>query len=180
MAKKILVICTSMRSRSNSEMLADSFIEGAKASGNTVEKVTLKGKTINFCKGCFSCQKTGKCVIADSAPAITEKIRQAEVIVWASPIYYYSVSGQMKTLIDRANPLYVSEYAFRDVYFLSAATEDEKDTDDRALRTVEGWIACFPKARLAGKVFAGGVTDQGEIAGHKALQEAFAMGKAIA
>ena len=124
MAKKVLIISTSLRNNSNSEKLAEAFAEGAKASGNEVEMVSLKNKSIAFCKGCFACQKVGRCVINDDANAITEKILEADVVVWATPIYYYEMSGQMKTMIDRANSLFPRDYKFRDVYLLSAAAED--------------------------------------------------------
>ena len=89
------------------------------------------------------------------------------------------MSGQMKTLLDRANPLFVSDYRFRDVYFLSSAAEDEDFVPQRAQSGLEGWIECFEKAHLTGSVFGGGVTDVGEIEGHHALEEAYEMGKAI-
>lgn len=79
-----------------------------------------------------------------------------------------------------ANALFPSDYAFRDIYLLASATEDEPDTDERAIHGLEGWIACYEKCRLAGTVFAGGVTEPGAIAGHPALETARAMGAAIA
>lgn len=119
-------------------------------------------------------------MIDDDAVAITEKMQHADVIVFATPIYYYEMSGQLKTLLDRANALFPSDYAFRDIYLLASATEDEPDTDERAIHGLEGWIACYEKCRLAGTVFAGGVTEPGAIAGHPALKTARAMGAAIA
>lgn len=101
MAKKICVIKTSLRLNSNSDQLADAFIQGAKESGNSVEEISLKDKNIAFCKGCLACLKLGECVIKDDANSITEHIKQADVIVWATPIYYYEMSGQMKVMIDR-------------------------------------------------------------------------------
>ena len=68
--KKVIVISTSLRAGSNSDMLAEKFMEGAKASGNEVEKVFLRGKDIKFCIGCLSCQKTGACVFKDDVPEI--------------------------------------------------------------------------------------------------------------
>ena len=179
MGKKVLVISTSLRHNSNSKRLAQSFAEGAESAGNEVEIVSLAGKTIAYCKGCFACQNTGRCVINDDAIAITEKIADAEVVVWATPIYYYEMSGQMKTMIDRANALYVKDYQFRDVYMLTCAAEDGEDVDARAVNGLCGWIACYPKSRLAGTVFAGGITDTGEIEGHEALAKAFEMGKEV-
>ncbi|HAT97571.1 MAG TPA: NADPH-dependent FMN reductase [Acidaminococcaceae bacterium] len=179
MAKKILVISTSLRNNSNSEKLAKSFAEGAKAAGNEVELVTLLGKNIGFCKGCLACQKTGHCIINDDANPITEKMLEAEVIVWATPVYYYEMSGQMKTLIDRANPLFPKDYKFRDVYLLTAGAEDEPDLDEGAVHGLNGWIACYQKARLAGTVCAFGVCDPGDIEGNTKLTEAYEMGKSI-
>lgn len=179
MSKKVLMISTSLRKNGNSDRLAQTFLQGAEAGGNTVELIRLADQTIGFCKGCLACQKTQKCVIRDDANAIAEKMRTADVIVFATPIYYYEMSGQMKTLLDRANPLYSSDYSFRDIYLLTTAAEAEEDTDSRAISGLEGWIACFPKARLAGTVFAGGVNGIGEIEGHEALNKAYEMGKSI-
>ena len=134
MAKKVLVISTSMRGNSNSEKLAEAFADGAKAAGNEVELISLKNKTIAFCKGCLACQQTGHCVIKDDANAITDKMLEADVVAWATPIYYYEMSGQMKTMIDRANSLFPKDYKFRDVYLLTAAAEDEPDVDEGAVR----------------------------------------------
>ena len=93
--------------------------------------------------------------------------------------HYYEMSGQMKTMLDRSNPLYGSDYQFRDIYLLTAAAEDESSTPEGAIHGLQGWIACFEKARLAGTVFAGGVNAPGEIQNHPARKEAFDLGAAI-
>ena len=179
MGKKILVISASFRKGSNSDMLADEFIRGAEEKGHAVEKIHLSEKTISFCKGCLACQKTGKCVINDDAVEIAEKMKNSDVIVFATPIYYYEMSGQMETMLDRANPLYVSDYAFRDVYMLMTAADDDEKTVDNAVNGLKGWIVCFPKAKLAGYVFGGGVNEQREVSGHLAMNQAYEMGLAI-
>ena len=179
MAKKVLIITTSLRNNSNSDKLAESFANGALEAGNDVETVSLKGKTIAFCRGCFACANTGRCIINDDANEITEKILNAEVVVWATPIYYYEMSGQMKTMIDRANSLYPRDYKFRDVYLLSVAADDGDYVDEKAAGGVQGWVDCFEKAEFKGKVFAGNVNDQGDIEGHKALNEAYELGKKV-
>ena len=111
--KKVIVISTSLRPGSNSNMLAERFAEGAKAAGHEVKLISLRGKEIKFCIGCLSCQKTGACVIKDDVPAIMESVLNADVVCWATPIYYYEMSGQMKTLIDRMNAMYPKDYKFR-------------------------------------------------------------------
>ena len=177
--KNVLIISTSPRKGGNSDMLATEFAKGAKEAGNEVDVVNLAGKKIEFCRGCLSCVKTQKCVIDDDAAEVRDKMLHADVIVWATPIYYYCISGQMKTMIDRGNPLYTSDYKFRDIYLLATAAEDEGYVVEGAVKATQGWIDCFEKASLKGVVFAGGVDKKGEIAGHKALAEAYEMGKGI-
>ena len=175
--KKILIITASLRKGSNSSELAAEFARGAKENGNEIEIISLKNKEIKFCKGCFSCQGTEQCVIKDDAAEIVKKMKQADALVFATPIYYYEMSGQMKTMLDRANPLYDVDYMFRDVYLLCTATDDNEQTWQRSKNGLEGWVMCFPKAKLSGVVFGGGVTEAGEIKNHSALKKAYEMGK---
>lgn len=177
--KKVIVISTSLRPGSNSDMLADKFIEGAKAAGNDVEKISLVGKNIQFCKGCLACQKLGRCVINDDVNDIMARVLKADVIAWATPIYYYEMSGQMKTLIDRMNAMYPLDYQFRDVYLLTTAAEAEEHVCKCAESGLTGWIDCYPKSRLAGHLFCGGVGSPREIDGNDKLQAAYDLGKAV-
>lgn len=179
MNKKVLIISTSPRKNGNSETLADAFLKGVTDGGNTAEKISLYDKTIGFCKGCLACQKTGRCVIHDDADMIAQKMLTADVLVFATPIYYYSVSGQMKTMLDRANPLYGTDYHFTDVYLLATAAEDETETVYGTKTAVQGWVDCFERAMLKDVIFAGGVNGIGEIDGHKAMTAAYEAGKNI-
>ena len=122
---KVLVISTSLRLRSNSDILTEWLIQGARDAGHEVEHISLKGKEIRFCIGCLACQKTQTGVQKDDAVWIAEKMKEADTLVFATPIYYYEMSGQMKTLLDRMNPLFPSDYRFRRVYLLLTATEGE-------------------------------------------------------
>ena len=177
--KKVVVISTSLRPGSNSNAMAEQFAAGAKAAGHDVEFISLRGKEIKFCIGCLSCQKTGECVFKDDVPAIMDKVLNADVVCWATPIYYYEMSGQMKTLIDRMNAMYPKDYKFRDIYLLTTAHEDEKYTPERAESGLQGWIDCFEKAALKGHVFCGGVNKPREIEGNAKLQKAYELGKSI-
>ena len=179
MSKKILVISTSLRADSNSDLLAEAFMNGAREAGYKVEKVSLKDKTIGFCRGCLVCQKTGNCVIRDDAGGIVEKMLHADVLVFATPVYYYEMSGQMKTLLDRANPLYTADYAYRAVYLLATAADEDEHAIDGARKGLEGFIACFERAYLAGCIFAGGVDAPGMARGHSALEKAHEMGRQV-
>ncbi|MCI9413999.1 MAG: flavodoxin family protein [Clostridiales bacterium] len=179
MSQTILILSTSLRKGGNSDALANEFFRGAKDAGHRVEKVRLSDKTIRFCTGCLACNRTHRCVIHDDADKIAQKMRAADVLVFATPIYYYEMCGQMKTMLDRANPLYGSDYRFGDIYLLSTAAEDGDDVPRRAENGLQGWIDCFPKARLTGTVFAGGVDAPGSIQGHPALKKAYEMGRAV-
>ena len=119
-------------------------------------------------------------MIQDDANAIVEKMAAADVICFATPVYYYEMSGQMKTLLDRANSLYAADYAFRDIYLLTASAEEEDSASDGPVNGLNGWIACFEKARLAGVVRGGGVNDPGDMARlTEKLAEAYKMGKGV-
>ena len=137
MAENVLILSTSPRKKGNSAALAEAFAEGAREAGNRAEVVSLCGMKLEFCRGCLACQKTGRCIIDDDVQSLLPKIHDADVLVFATPIYYYEMSGQMKTLIDRINPLFDSDYRFTDVYFLSAAAENAEGVDARAIEGLD-------------------------------------------
>ncbi len=101
------------------------------------------------------------------------------MIAFATPVYYYEMSGQLKTMLDRSNPLYLSDYHFRDIYMMTSAAEEGDYVPERAVAGLTGWIDCFEKARLAGTVFAGGVSAPHDIEGHPSMKNAYEMGRNI-
>lgn len=178
MGKKILVISTSPRMGGNSEKMADEFIKGASEARHEVDKICLYDKKIEFCKGCLACQNTEKCTIHDDAAEIVEEMRQAEVLVFATPIYFYEMSGQMKTLLDRTNPLFPVEYRFRDIYLLAASADEEAASMDGAVKGLEGWISCFELTHLAGVVRGTGADKKGAIIKNpEILKAAYELGR---
>ena len=178
--KKIVIISSSIRNKSNSELLARQALQGALEAGNNAELITLKDKDIRFCKGCLACQKTMKCVIKDDVSEILEKVKSADTVVFATPIYYYELSGQLKTLLDRLNPLYPQEYSFRDVYLMTTSAEEGDEVVETAVGGLKGWIACFEKARFAGVFNGGGVNDAGEVsAREERLKAACDFGRSL-
>lgn len=180
MAKKVLIISTSLRSGSNSEILAKECEKGAKDAGHEVELVSLKEKNIKFCIGCFTCLSKGVCVLKDDVEEIMEKVKEAEVIVYATPIYYYEMSGQMKTLLDRLNPLYSSDYEFRDIYMIATAAENDNSAFEKAYNGLFGWVDCFEKAELKGVVTGAGISEAKEVGKHvDVMQKAYELGKKL-
>ena len=177
---RILVITTSLRAKSNSDILAERLIAGAKEAGHDVTQISLRGKEIRFCIGCLACQKTQRCIQKDDAISIADSVLNADTLVFVTPIYYYEMSGQMKTLLDRLNPLYSADYRFRRVYMLSTAAEDEPFVPEKAVGGLQGWVDCFEKAELTDSLFCGGLTAGGEAANAEAhLQSAFAFGRGL-
>jgi len=177
--KNILIITTSERANGNSNRLAKEFARGAAESGNAVETIDIAKKNVGFCRGCLACQKTGKCVISDDAAEIIKKMNEADEIAFATPIYYYSVSARLKNMFDRSNPLYDGDYKFRSIYLLATAADSDMSAVNGAETAVRGWVDCFPGSNLKAVVFAGGVNLIGDISGHKALNEAYNLGKSI-
>ncbi len=178
--KKVLIISTSLRQNANSEILAHETERGAKEVGHEVEFITLKDKEIKFCKGCLACQKLGKCVINDDANEITLKMKDADVIVWATPVYYYEMSGQMKTLIDRANSLFATGKNFTETYVITTSADSSNGVVQTVLNGVNGWIACFSDLKLKGYLEAGGLEGPNDVQNRKDLLDAaYNMGKGI-
>lgn len=179
MSKNILIISSSPRKGGNSETLAAAFAKGATENGNKVETIYLREKQIGFCKGCLACLNLGHCIIDDDAVEIAAKMHDADILVFASPVYYYCISGQLKTMLDRANPLYDTDYTFTKVYFLATAAEDSDEAVEGSIKAVQGWVDCFERAEFAKTLFAGGVNAIGDIEDNPALQEAYELGKTI-
>lgn len=180
MKKNVLIISTSPRKGGNSDILASEFEKGALESGHQVKKIDLYNKTINFCKGCLVCQSTKKCIIKDDASNIVEEMLHADVIVFATPIYFYEMCGQMKTLLDRTNPLFPADYSFTDIYLLATAADNSKNSMDGAIKGLQGWIECFEKTSLKGVVKGLGTDAAGTIKNFPhTLNEAYNMGKNI-
>ena len=180
MKKNILILSTSPRKNGNSEMLAREFARGAEEAGHNVELLSLHDKTIGFCKGCLACQKTQRCVIHDDADAIVRTMKDAEVIAFATPIYFYEMCGQMKTLLDRLNPLYSTDYSFRDIYMIATAAENGESVFEKAYNGLQGWADCFEKASLKGIVSGGGIDAANTAASHvDVMKKAYELGKEL-
>lgn len=122
MSKKVLILSSSPRRGGNSDTLCDEFLRGAQEAGHEVEKIFLKDKTIHYCTGCGVCNEGKPCPQKDDAPEIVRKMVAADVIVLATPVYFYTMSAQMKTLIDRCCAGYL-EIRDKEFYFIVAAAK---------------------------------------------------------
>ncbi len=176
MSKRVLVISTTLRKDGNSELLSKEFARGAKDNGNEVEFISLRGKNIEFCRGCLSCQITETCIINDDVKEIISKMKISDVITFSTPIYYYEMSGQLKTLLDRANPLFQSKYNFKDIYLITTAADTNPNADKTAINGIESWISCFKNVNLKGTLLGSGVLNAREIIHNPSMKKAYEMG----
>ena len=179
MKKSVLVLSASPRREGNSDLLCDQFMAGASASGHRVEKVFLKDKRINYCTGCGTCMNEHRnCPQQDDMGAILEKMIASDVIVMATPVYFYTMNAQMKTLIDRTCSRY-TEIKDKEFYFIVAAADTNKQAMGRTLEGFRGFTSCLPGSVEKGVVLGTGAWNAGEIRGSEAMQQACDMGRAV-
>ncbi len=180
MAKRILILSSSPRKGGNSDTLCDEFLRGAKDAGHEVEKIFLRDKKINYCTGCGVCSLYHKpCPEKDDAAEIIDKMLAADVIVMSTPVYFYTMNAQMKTLIDRCCGKY-TEMTNKQFYFIITAADDDQKNIMRTVDTFQGFLDCLENPEIKGIVFGLGVWHIGEILKKTAvMQEAYEMGKQI-
>lgn len=177
--KNVLIINSTYRKGGNSQILAEQFKKGAEEAGNTVNTINLRDIDLHFCIGCLSCLKSGKCVLNDSVNGLLPSVSSADVLVFATPVYYYSMSGQLKTFLDRLNPLYEQNNKFREVYLLTTAADTEKSAMDGTIKGIRGWIDCFENVNLSGVVYGTGADGIGSVRQTEAFNQAYEMGKNV-
>ena len=179
MSKKVLILSASPRMEGNSDLLCDAFMRGAKEQGNEVEKIFLAKKTIRYCMGCGVCNATHKCVQKDDMEEILGKMVEADVLVLATPVYFYSVDGQLKTLIDRTVPRF-AEIRNKEFYYLMTAADTDKTMLQRTVETIRGFtLDCLDGAEEKGILYGTGAWEKGEVKSTPAYAEAYEMGKNV-
>lgn len=177
MKKNVLIISSSPRRGGNSDLLCDQFLAGALAAGHLAEKVFLPEHKINYCLGCGVCNNTHVCVQKDAMAPLLDKMVKANVIVLATPVYFYSMDGQLKTFIDRTVPRY-TEIKDKDFYFILSAADTEKKNMTRTLEALRGFTEdCLEGAREKGVIYGTGAWQKGEVKDLPCWNEAFEAGK---
>lgn len=177
MLKKVIIVSSTPRKGGNSEILAEEFAHGAREAGNVVKFIRVRDLPLRFCTGCLYCQSHDGCVLQDGMNELYAEFSSADALAFATPVYYYAVSGQLKTFLDRLNPLFPRKNAFRDVYLLATCADEDRSATNGAVKDMEGWIECFEGARLAGVVYGTGAADAGDVKKTAAPQEAYTFGK---
>jgi multimeric flavodoxin WrbA len=178
MSKRVLILSASPRKRGNSNALCDRFMEGAIAANHQVEKVLLAEREIHYCTGCYACGRDGRCVQKDDMPHILDSMMAADVIVLSTPVYFYTMCAQMKTVIDRTVARY-TEISNKDFYFIVTAADSRKAALERTIEGFRGFTSCLPGAKEKGIVYGTGAWKVGDIRGSRAMDEAYEMGKTL-
>lgn len=180
MSRKVLILSSSPRTGGNSDTLCDSFAKGAQEMGNVVQKISLKDKTINYCKGCGFCTKNeySGCSQKDDMVKILDLMIDSDVIVMATPVYFYTMCAQMKTLIDRCCAKY-TKIQNKEFYFIMTAAEDDKSILKRTLEEFRGFMDCASGAVEKGVIYGTGVWGIGDVTATNLPQEAYEMGKTV-
>ena len=179
MKKKILIISSSPRKGGNSDLLCEQFMSGAKEVKNDVEKIFLKDKKINYCTGCGYCfnQKEG-CSQKDDMEEVLGKMINADVIVMATPVYFYTMCGQMKTFIDRTCARY-TEISKKEFYFIVTAAVNSKPAMQRTLEEFRGFTSCLNEPVEKGVIYGINAWNKGDIKKSEVMQQAYEIGKAV-
>lgn len=179
MSKNVLIISASPRKGGNSEILCDKFIEGLKESNHNIEQVFLRDKKINFCYACEVCTKNGgHCFQKDDVNEIMEKMSKSNVIVMATPVYYFTMNGQMKTLIDRSISA-LQNLKNKEFYFIITGSSPNKEDMKLTVDTFRGFTICLEGAVEKGIIYGTDALEKGDILNKSSMIEAYEMGKNI-
>lgn len=172
----VLVFLGSPRKRGNSEVLIDSVIKGIEEGGGSAESIRVADLNISPCIGCGGCDKTGKCVVDDEMQPLYDKITSARRIILASPVYFYSITAQLKGFVDRCQALWnrkrlqveagpLPEHQDRKGYLVSvAATRGDRVFEGSVL--VAKYFCDATGIEYGGEFLTKGIDHRGEMAKH--------------
>ena len=182
MGKQIVILNGSPRKNGNTSVLVQKFTEGAKSAGHSVSEFFLDSLHIQGCKGCFGgrSSKECPCVQRDDMAKIYPAVRKCDVVVLASPLYYWNFSGQLRTAMDRLFALEENEgnllrgHGRSSVLLMAAEGHNFEDALGYYNHLTE-----HLQWKNLGSVLAGGNEDVGDITGKPELQQAYDLGKSI-
>ena len=179
MSKKILILSGSPRKGGNSDILCDEFLRGAQDAGHKVEKIRVAEKKVASCSGCYYCNAhAGACVHKDDMADVLQKMIDADVIVLASPVYFYAISAQLKAVIDRTVARWL-EVKDKEFYYITTMADEKKASADTTLACFRGYADCVEGAMEKGTLVASGVYEPGAVRGTPAMAQAYEMGRNV-
>ena len=173
---RIVVLVGSVRRDGNTELLAKAFAEGA-GKHHEVELVSVADYRINPCRGCNYCYTSegNRCIQQDDMPAIYEKLRQADMVVIASPVYFYGISAQLKTLVDRLHTPMRNSFGIRRLGLILAGAATLPDLFDPILLQYRMILRFFDLEDI-GTVLVSGVREKGDVRNGDGIRQAYELG----
>ena len=175
--KKVLILSSSPRRNGNSAVLCRQFAAGAESAGHSAEILDLARVKVSPCLGCNACYRNGgTCIQKDDMTEIREKMLAADVIVLASPIYFYSMTAQMKTVIDRTYAFY-QELAGKEFYYIITCGGPGMEYTETMVASLRGFTCCIPDAQEKGILCGTGVNEPGEVKNAESYIKAYEMGQ---
>ena len=179
MSKKVLILSGSPRKGGNSDILCDEFLRGAQEAGNEVEKIRVAAKKVAPCSACYYCRDHGgACVHKDDMAEILQKMIDADVLVLASPVYFYSIDAQLKAVIDRTLARWL-EVKNKEFYYIVTMADEPKASANTTLACFRGYADCVEGAVEKGVIIGSGVYEPGRVKDTTAVQQAYEMGKNV-
>ena len=179
MSKKVLILQGSPRKNGNCDILCEQFAKGAKEVGHQVEIVRVAEKKIGYCMACNACKVNGgACVQKDDMAELRDKMAACDVLVLASPVYYYSISAQIKTVIDRCYVKY-DDFAGKEMYYILTSAVKDAEKQMRSVECFRGFRDCIDGAVEKGIIHGVGVWEKGDVKAAAAMDEAYEMGKTV-
>lgn len=179
MSKKVLILSGSPRKEGNSDLLCDAFARGAEEMGHQVQKIRVATKKVHPCSACYFCRDhEGKCVHQDDMADILQQMIDADVLVLASPVYFYSIDAQLKAVIDRTVARWL-EVKDKEFYYITTMADEEASSAETTLACFRGYADCVEGAVEKGVLIAGGVYEPGTVKEKEFLQRAYEMGKTV-
>lgn len=175
---KVIAVSGSPRTNGNSEVLCDEFLKGAQEAGCETEKIQIGKTKISPCHACYACRETGRCVQNDGMNEILEKIIQADVILLATPVYFYSMDAQMKIFIDRSLARY-QEIKDKTFYFAVTAADPTHEAMEPTIAGLNGYTACLPGAVVKDVFYGTGAWEKGDILELPVMKKIFQAGKSL-
>lgn len=182
MGKRIVILNGSPRRAGNTAALTAAFTKGAEEAGHTVTEFFLGELDIHGCRGCFggSSGRDYPCVQRDGMETIYPAVKASEILVLASPLYYWNLSGQLRTAMDRLFALEEGdENLLRGHGRASALLMAAEGNGFEDVRTYYDHLMEHLQWKSLGHVLAGGVMNVGDIRGRKELDDAYQLGKSI-
>ena len=176
---KIVVLVGSMRKGGNTDLLAQAFTEGA-SKNNDVEIVSVADYKVNPCIGCNSCftRKENSCFQNDDMSVIYEKLSTADIVVIASPVYFYGISAQLKAIIDRLHTPMRNKFKTKKLALLLVGAASLPNLFD-SIKLQYQLVLDYFHLEDVGMVLVRGVKEKGDIEGNDALNEAYELGLSI-